>query len=298
MEAVLSQLNVTFASELMIRTGRILQGLGWQGWTLILCGFAAMVVALLDFVELIHLNTETSLRFILISTGLLLNSIAALESVRKADLQDLANALGASQVELIGSRREFQSHVRESIFDARQFVLHTMLTAERGTFVHPLDKPSDFSSVLFARISRGEINYRRVEIIFHRERLEHVLCRLLLYEGMNYLVRYYEAPPKAIPVLNMMSIDNERFYLGGFYAGDAPIDASNAVCIRNKEAGSLLEAYWHNLWQSAIPLNEGKRINWDELHRIAQSLGVAADEFDNMIEKTRQTIQRRSKRSR
>lgn len=259
---------------------------------------AAIVIALLDFVQLIHLNTESSLRFIMIATGLILGSLAAQASLRKADLQDLANAVGATRVELIGSGREFQSHVRQNIYDAQQFVLHTMLTAERATIIHPLDNSNDFSSVLFERISRNEISYRRIEVILHRERLEHVLYRLLLYEGMNYLLRYYEAPPKAIPVLNMMSIDNKKFYLGGFYAGDAPIDASNAVCIENKETNRLLEAYWQNLWQSAIPLNEGKRINWIELKRVAQSLGVTSDEFDSLIEKTRQTIQRRSRRSR
>lgn len=47
----------------------------------------------------------------------------------------------------------------------------------------------------------------------------------------------------------------------------------------------LFEAYWNNLWNSAIPLNDRGRINWDELKTIGHKVGMAEDEFNLVVSK-------------
>lgn len=143
-----------------------------------------------------------------------------------------------------------------------------------------------------------EITFRKVEIIPNKERLEYVISRLLIFEGMNCLVRYCDSLPKPIPVLNMKSVDNEIFYLGAFYSSDAPAETVSEVAIRGPEMRQLFEAYWNNLWHSATPLNEGKRINWDELKAIAHRVGMSEEEFNSIVSKWTDEVQRRKRRGR
>ncbi len=95
----------------------------------------------------------------------------------------------------------------------------------------------------------------------------------------------------------MLSIDNEAFYLGGYYSSDAPVETAHTVFVRNAKIGKLLEAYWNNLWQSAKPLNEGKRINWDELNSLAGRVGMDESELKVIVLKWKSEIERQRHRT-
>jgi len=92
--------------------------------------------------------------------------------------------------------------------------------------------------------------------------------------------------------------DNELFYLGSFYGSAAPAELATDVFIKNKQIGHILTNYWNYLWSQAIPLNEANRVNWDELKRIAQRIGMTDTEFDSIVSKWRDEVQRRSRRRR
>ena len=96
----------------------------------------------------------------------------------------------------------------------------------------------------------------------------------------------------------MLSFDNVDFYLGGFYSSDAPAEATHVAHIRSAELGRLFNAYWDNLWLSAKPLNEGKRIDWDELKAIARRVGLKDDEYDAIVDKWKSEIKSRKRRTR
>lgn len=278
---------------------KFLSGLGWDGWTFLICGIAAIFIVSLDFLSpAINISTETAIKLVIAVSGMLLAGVAAQTGRRSADIKDLRDAIGLSTIELVGEGDEFQLHVQQAVSKAKKFVLDTTLNAERAKIWHPADNPSHYYYTVYKRLQNNEITYRRVEVIFGKERLESTIARLLIYEGTDYYIRYYDAPPKAIPVLNLLSIDNEWFYLGGFYSTEAPADIINLAYIRDQKIGSLLDAYWSNLWFHGKPLNEGKRINWDEIKFIARRVEMSEEELSTIVNKWKDEIQRRKRRNR
>jgi len=279
----------------MIKIKQVLTELGFDGWAFLLCGAGAVVIAVLDFTQVVHLTTEDALRMIIVAIGLMMGAIAAQSGRRTAELQDLRDALGATSVEVV--RPELRtSHIRQNVVRAKHLILDTSLHVLRAKNIHPADNPNHYYYVLYERLKRKEITFRKIDTITSKERLEFVVSSLLVFEGLNYYIRYYDALPKPIPVLNMMSIDNEIFYLGAFYVSDAPADTVGEVVIRSPEMSRLFEAYWNNLWYSATPLNEGKRINWDELKVIAHRVGMSEEEFNSIVSKWKDEVQRRKRR--
>jgi hypothetical protein len=240
----------------MFSIKRTISELGWDGWTLLLCGVGAIVIAFLDFTQLITLSIENALRLVIAAVGLIMGAIVAQMSRRTTELRELREAVGITSVELLSGQRDFRLHAKQNIAKAKKFVLDVSLTAERATIIHPADDVHSYYQTIFERLQRKEISYRRVEVIFNKERFEYLIFRLLVYEGMDYFIRYYDPPPKPISVLNIMSVDNEGFYVGRFYTSDAPVDTWSLMFIRNPQIGSLFEAYWNNLWFSAKPLND------------------------------------------
>ncbi|MEM7132059.1 MAG: hypothetical protein AAF702_37470 [Chloroflexota bacterium] len=273
-----------------------LSELDWDGWIILLSGILAIIIALLDFSQVVVLSTSDSLRLIIVALGVMLAAIAAQTSRRAADIRELGDVVGATSTELINSS-EFELHVMTKAMTARSFILDTSLNAERASLTHPLDRNHHYYNVIFERLRSNEISYRRVETIFNRERLFYVISRLLYHENMDYYVRYYDSPPKAIPVLNMIGIDNDSYYLGKFYTSDAPADKASAIYIRNSDTNNLLSSYWDTLWNLATPLNEGGRIDWDELTAISTRLGVSDDEFDSTVRKLKRDARNRVKDS-
>ncbi len=282
----------------MFKVRRVVSEFGVDGWVLVSTALVAILIGLLDFTPLVNITTDPTLRMILIALGMTMAAIVAQTGRRTAEMKELRDTLGAASIELISSGSDFQNHTKQRIAKATKFVLDTTLNIEEAIIVHPADNPNHYYHTIYERVYKKEITYRRVEVIFNQERLEQVIARLLIHEGQEYFIRYYNPPPKPIPVLNLMSIDNDGFYLGGFYSSDAPNDIVGFVFIRDVQIGRFLEAYWNNLWFSAKPLNERKRINWEELKLIAQRLGMTDEEFASIVSKWRDEVQRRKRRTR
>jgi len=275
----------------MGRIKRTLAQLGFDGWAFLLCGVGSVVIAVLDFTQVVHLTNEDALRLIIVAIGLMMSAIAAQSARRAAELKDLRDSLGATSIELVN-----YSERRLYAIQARKFILDTTLhLTDAKNMTHPADLPNHH---YYARVMKNEITVQKIEAIPTKERLEYVISRLIIYEGANYLVRYYDASSKPTPVLNLMSIDNEVFYLGSFYGSTPPADPIRDAVIRGPEMRQLFEAYWNNLWHSATPLNEGKRINWDELKAIAHRVGMSEEEFNSVISKWTDEVQRRKRRGR
>ena len=262
----------------------VVRSLSIDEWILGLSALAAVVIGILDFTPLVDIADEKVLvRMALIAIGLLMSAVVIQEGKRSAEIKALRDAVGTSSVELL-SGKEFVLRAERSIARARNFVLDTTLSATYAgvTRKHPLSARDTYYYTLYKRLQNKEIVYRRIEVIFNRERLESVIFRLLVYEGMNYYLRYYDPPPEPIPVLNLLSIDHEEFFLGGFSSSDVYL--GGFAFIKSAQMGPFFKAYWDNLWFSAKPLNEAGRIDWDELERIARRIGMNREEFDAMVE--------------
>jgi hypothetical protein len=277
----------------MSRIRLIIRELGIDGWIIGLAAIAAIVIGLWDFVpQPKHMTPDPLLRMILVALGLTMAAIVAQTSRRSLEISELRDAVGVTSVELIRPGKDFQFHAQKSFNLARRFILDTTLHREHATLNHPLDDPADYHHTLYERVQKREVSYRKIESIYNKERLEYVISRLLIYEDMDYIVRCYVSRSKPIPVFNLMSIDNEMFYLGAFYLGDAPAETENIAFISGSKMSRLFEAYWNNLWHSAKPLNEERRINWDELRSIAKLVEMSDDEFNAIVNKWKRVVQR------
>lgn len=198
-----------------------------------------------------------------------------------------------SSIILIDDWNDLYAHSRLAIGKAKKFILDTTFTAMRSHHItHPKDYPESYEYTIYNRVRNQEIYYRRVEVIYNKERLETLISRLLVHEGFNYLVRYFDPPPKPFPVFNSLSIDNNSIYLGGFYFDDPPIDAKFFVFIENKNFGDFYNSYWNYLWSKAKPLNDGGRINWEEIKIISSRVGMTSDELESISRKWEQIVQK------
>jgi hypothetical protein len=226
---------------------------------------------------------------ILLTLGLL--SFSAL-STRKAlgEFRDSIQRLGAASIEILDMKVGFPQQIAQRARAAKKFILDTNLNQEirRSSTTHP---QAEYRRIRDERVRKGEISFKRVEVIFHRDHLESIIRQLLRFEGGEFYLRHYDAPPQAIPVFHVMSFDDEHIYLGGFYPSD-PSTEEKAVYVRSKEMSELIKEYWQILWLRARPLNEGKVINWDELRRIGTRLGLSSNEFDEMVSRIRSEVDR------
>jgi hypothetical protein len=227
---------------------------------------------------------------------LLLTGFASQSARRSLEIDDIKKAINVTETKLVYTGKEGTTTLREYVIHAKKFILDTTLTAERANVKHPLDIPDSYHYVLYQRLRNKEISYRRVEIISTKERLEYAIMRLVIHEGTDYLLRYFSSQSKPIPVLNIMSFDNEIILLGGFYTSDAPAETAFMVSIKSQDVSKVIANYWETLWHTAKPLNEGGRIDWQELKSLATQIGVNELEFTEMVDRWKNENRKRNRK--
>ncbi len=270
--------------------------LGFDGWANAIIGIVAIAFGLLDFIPQLKLDQNTILRLILIVSGLLLTGFASQSARRSSEIDDIKKAINLTETRLVYSGKEGTNALREYVTHTKKFILDTTLTAERANIRHPLDAPDSYHNALYQRVRNKEISYRRVEIISTKERLEYAIMRLIIHDGTDYLLRYFGSQSKPLPVLNVMSFDNESILLGGFYTSDAPAETVFMVSIKSSDVSKVIVNYWETLWHAAKPLNEGGRIDWQELKFLATQIGVSELEFTEMIDKWKNESRKRNRK--
>lgn len=132
-----------------------LRELGLGGWTLVSCGAAAVLIAVLDFIHIVTLPVETSLQIILVAIGVMMGAIVAQAARRSIELQELRDSLNATSVELIDSTR-FNLHVQQSCARARKFVSDTTLHQPYAKVSHPADNPNHYAYTIYERLKKKE----------------------------------------------------------------------------------------------------------------------------------------------
>lgn len=243
------------------------------------------VVVVLDLIGVVQPSIVTAA--ILLTLALL--SFSTLSTRKSLDkFENAIEHLGIAGIEILDMKVGFPQQIAQRARAAKKFILDTNLNQEirRASTTHP---QAEYRRIRDERVLKGEIAFKRVEVIFHQDHLESVIRQLLRFEGCEFYLRHYDAPPQAIPVLHIMSFDDEHIYLGGFYPSD-PSTEEKAIYVRSKEMSELIKEYWQVLWLRAKPLNEGRVINWNELKRIGTRLGLSESEFDEMVKRIRSEI--------
>jgi hypothetical protein len=260
---------------------RILSNLDWGEFGLALTGLIGTMLGILDFTPLVTLTDDAALRMILCGTGLLMTSVAAQSARRKAENSELRQALGQAEVMSLNLRTEFPDHIGQNARKARKFILDTNLSNMLPR-VGTGSQQDQYHQIRNDKLMNAQISFLQVVTIFHRETLEAIIKRLIIYKDKEFYIRHYDPPPKAIPIIHIMSFDNEHFYIGGFHPIES-LGEETGIYIRHPVVNKLLADYWNVLWSNAIPLKEGKKIYLDRLWNIAKRLEVPRTEFDEMV---------------
>jgi hypothetical protein len=275
----------------MFRIRRLIAQLGVEGLFLGALGLAALVVSIASLVG-VQLKPEVLLATVVGALGLLMEAMVVQVAHRKADIEQLRAALGLSEVEILDMKTAFPRHLADSALGATDFILDSEMskqTPSRRTEVQ-----HEYQRIRDERVLKGELDFKRIEVIYNQRSLESIVGKLLALEGREFLIRHYDPPPKAIPILSMMSFDDKRFYLGGFHTGEAP-GIAQVVYVRDEKVAQLLREYWRVLWQEATPLNAGGQIDWTELKRIAKRIQMSEQEFEAMVTRLRDEVQRKKR---
>lgn len=109
---------------------RILSNLEWGDIALGVIGLIALVLGVLDFTSLVELTTDPALRMTLSGIGLLLGAVVALSGRRKAEINELRQAVGQAEIALLNMKTEFPDHIAHNARKARDFILDTNLSNE------------------------------------------------------------------------------------------------------------------------------------------------------------------------
>jgi len=233
----------------------------------------------------------------------ILGSAEKLENLSTSSTDKVIRSLGGVDANLVIDGKEFGQHLVSTAATTKKFVFDTYLTSAIPRFNSSesysgfYGSQGEYHRLLYEKIVKQEISFRYVCVIFHKQSLESKIYKLLLNEGSRYYIRHYEAPPTAIPVLNMMSFDDEKFYLGGFHTKGSPGE-SQVLYIREPHIAELLKDYWKTLWDGGIPLNEGGIIDWAELRRVGIKFGMTESEFDETVVKLKEEVQREKRKLR
>ena len=272
---------------------RILSNIGWDGLLLGLAGIVAIILGLLDFSSVIHLTSDPAVRIVLSGIGLLLSVIVAQTASRRAEIQDLRNTIGMSESEIMLDNKTYGQELYFHALNAKRFISNTLLTTSTPSSTAGYGfsgSQADVHRVIYHRVVNGEIEFRHVVIIYHKQMLADTIFKLLLHEGFKFYIRHYEPPPTAIPVLNLVSFDDEGFFIGNFHIGTTA-GYSKRLFIREPNLAAILGNYWQAHWDLAIPLNEGKIINWQALRKIGTRLGMDEKEFDELVSQVKNEVQ-------
>jgi hypothetical protein len=286
---------------------KYLHKIGLDGWIFALTGLGAIAFGVLSALGLWPFSQNLSLQIIASAIGVLMLAVVVQTAKRQAEIEELKNALGVTQTRLINRGDEFVEHLTSNARNANHFIYDTHMTdvspnlsSKTDRFVYN-GKPSsnygfsgpyaNYFKLLYTRVTKREIYFRYVTMIFNLYTLEEVIFKLLLHEGYRYRIRHYEPPPKAIPIVNLMSFDDKEFYYGGFEIRETARPAQ-VLFTSDPNTAELFKDYYDTLWNEAISLNEGGVIDWVELKRIGLRLGMADDDFESMVKEVEKEVKR------
>lgn len=257
-----------------------------------LLSLAAILFGVVSFLGIVPVTGEQLSSILIGSVGILMASVVALTAKRKNEIKEIKEAVGISESKIIYSIREVEEHLASGARQANRFILDTSLNR-----VLPEPMPVAFFSgiedgyrrAVYDRTRKGEVSFKRVEIIFHQQGLEWAIFRLLLHEGYDYQIRHYDPPSQPIPMLSFVSFDNATFYMGGFHLKGAPTEES-ALAIKESNFAKVLSDYWSIFWVNATPLNEGGTINWKELKKIGVRVGIYEEQFEDIVDRLKAEV--------
>jgi hypothetical protein len=274
----------------MRRLGFMLTRIGFEGWIFSLTGIAAIIFSVVGFFGFWPFDITQTIQILIGAVGALMLSVVSLTSKRQGEIQELRNALGISEAELVDYQHDYLPRLISSVTKTKRSISEMFVNwAIPRPGEHYFELYYDYN-LLIANMTRvKKIKYRLIHVVYHRQGLEELIHRILLYEGLDYYVRHYEPPPSPMPVLHITSFDDETFYIGVGYPKGEPAD-NQVLLIRESKLSKIAKDYWRVLWDDARMINEGGYIDWEELKRIGTRLKMSDNDFDALVAKVRARV--------
>lgn len=123
------------------------------------------------------------------------------------------------------------------------------------------------------KMDKGLVRVRRVVINYDLATVEWIRDLLKKYNGKDFWVAYYEKPPEYIPALNMMLIDKQEVFVGGFYQA-GQYDESGSIWLNDKKIAKAFQDYYNYLWSSATSLNPKESIQENLIQEIIKRCNI------------------------
>jgi hypothetical protein len=143
-----------------------------------------------------------------------------------------------------------------------------------------LPRPSsgrqNYTKLLEEIMDKDSIRVRRVIIPYNFGTISWIKDLLNRFNGKNFWIAYYEKPPKYIPLLNILIIDEGEAFVGGFFRKDHP-DDRGTIWLCDPELISTLKKYYDYLWDQSIKLNPNEIIKDQILKELEETTPT---EFD------------------
>lgn len=172
---------------------------------------------------------------------------------------------------------------RGIVYDARLSQPHAMPVRMRGGYVH-----SGFWKAVSERLLEGSIEVRRVEVIYSKDRLKDIMWNIKKYEHVKYSIKYYlktPGPPGIMPAISLMSFDYVHFFVGAYFVDFPPPEKHRQMLwLRGEPFASFFREYFELLYDRAPPLSPSGSDGWQEVRKVAESIGISDEDFERLLE--------------
>jgi hypothetical protein len=268
----------------MISMRRVLnwiEQVGIDGLVVIVLSLIALFFSVYSFIGGNEINPA-----IIIGVLSLLLTELVLQRVRQSrNKEEIISSVKGLKVEVYPNNQDFAVAKYKLLASAKSSVFDTELCLPKSyVTTRPAGVETPYEKLLRERLSKDEIIFKYLHVIYDRLQFEAIIKDLLKFEKQQYYVGCFIGGEEVVPALNVMVFDEQHFLLGGYY-GPSVRGVDRNLYIQHGEIGQTLIEYCNCLWSSAKILNVNRNINWEEVKRCALLLGYTDDEFNKTVQK-------------
>ena len=259
---------------------RFLTRIGIDGAIVAILGIVAIAAAIYDLIGGNQVNPSV---LVAVLALLLLEVVLQRRRIENSK-DDIINSLKGLRIEVYSNGKDFEDAKYRQLLMTEKSLYDMELCPPKLPAPDPQIPRTERAhrKLLNERVTKGEITFKYVQVIYDRPQFESVLRKLFQFYKYKYYIGYFVGAPEVVPVLNLMIYDDVHFFIGGYYGPTVRGDDRN-IYIQHDLIGQTLQQYFDYLWSKARLLNENQAIKWDEVRHCGLALGYTVDELNTII---------------
>lgn len=208
---------------------------------------------------------------------------ARVESMLENGFEKVIESLGGVEIQAFATEREVYEYLAARIQKVQGNVRDATLGPSSSETVP--DYRRKFYASRAKVIAKGRVHYRYVTMFSNRIRFERVRREIEEFSTRQFYVGCFDVPPKAIPMLSLIVIDNEEVIIGAHRRMYAPSERNPDVLMRHPVVVRLFSDYFDLLWRESTKLNE-RGIREDLLDSLSRQIDAHEQLQASSAEKT------------